>query len=200
MIGISYILKKINVLSIEGARKFIHIGVSNWWFILMFFFDSLIFAVIPPIIFIILNYISYKNNLIKPMERDGKGTLGTVYFPIALLILVIASFTVTNLYIGGLGILVLGYGDGLAAVLGIKYGKKKIYGNKTLVGTIAMFVTTLMITGLLMIYLTSIANALWISLVIAFVISGVELVTPKSLDNLTVPLATSFLAMLLMLL
>lgn len=200
MIVMSYGLKKMHIIGSEGARKFIHIGVSNWWFILMFFFDNVFFAIVPPISFIILNYISYKRNLIKPMEREGKGSFGTIYFPIALLILVVASFTITNVYIGAMGIFVLGYGDGLAAVIGLKYGKKKIYGHKSFVGTITMFVTSFLIIYVIMINITSITQALWFSLFIAFVVSAVELYTPKSLDNLTVPIATSLLAMLLMLL
>jgi len=200
MIAMSYGFKKMHILGSEGARKFIHIGVSNWWFILMFFFDNVFFATVPPISFIIINYISYKRHLIKPMEREGKGSFGTIYFPIALLILVIASFTITNVYIGAIGILVLGYGDGLAAVMGLKYGKRKLYREKTVIGSLTMFITSCVVIGFMMLYLTSLKQAIWISLVIAIIAMLVELFTPKSLDNLTVPIATSLLAMLLMLL
>lgn len=41
IISLSFILEKINLLSKEGSRKLIHIGVSNWWFIYMFLFTNM---------------------------------------------------------------------------------------------------------------------------------------------------------------
>ncbi|WP_406242727.1 hypothetical protein ACF3M2_01860 [Tissierella carlieri] len=37
IIGAASLMKKLNILSNEGSRKFIHIGVSNWWIIAMIF-------------------------------------------------------------------------------------------------------------------------------------------------------------------
>ena len=54
----------------ETSRKFIHIMLSNWWFIAMYFFKDPIWAAVGPASFIIINYLSYKKNLIKVMERD----------------------------------------------------------------------------------------------------------------------------------
>ncbi len=54
----------------EASRKYIHIMLSNWWIIAMVFFDTPVFACIGPGVFIIVNYLSYRFNLIKSMERD----------------------------------------------------------------------------------------------------------------------------------
>jgi hypothetical protein len=120
VIGISTLLTKKNILKDEGSRKFIHIGVSNWWIIAMLFFDNNIYASIVPALFVILNYISYKKNIFTAMERDGsKEDLGTVYYAISLFILSLITFKNINYsYIGALGILTMGYGDGFAAVIG----------------------------------------------------------------------------------
>ena len=82
----------------EGSRKFIHILLGNWWLIAMAFFDSVIWAIIPPIAFVIINYVSYKGNVIKVMERkeEDKDGLGTVYYAASLIPLVILSYYVTN--------------------------------------------------------------------------------------------------------
>ena len=48
----------------EASRKFIHILLSNWWLIAMAFFDNLVFAMIPPIAFVVINFLSYRGNLI----------------------------------------------------------------------------------------------------------------------------------------
>ena len=128
ILGISTVLSQKQKLSNEGSRKFIHIAVANWWIIAMIFFNNAWYAAIVPAIFIVLNYASYRLDLVKAMERKEDKTLGTVYFPISLLILVFLSFGAWNRpEIGAMGILIMGYGDGLAAVFGQRYGKKKIY-------------------------------------------------------------------------
>lgn len=200
VIGISTVLEKKKILNDEQSRKFIHIGVSNWWFLVLFLFDNLWWAIIPPIIFIGLNYASYKMNLIKSMERSGNGNLGTVYFPIALLLLVIASFTFTNVYVGAIGIFILGYGDGLAAVVGKAFGKKKIINGKSLIGSITMFFASFIVSSLLL--AIGLKLDLWMVLLFSFAISVIstliELFTPKGLDNLSIPLGSSLLIYLLL--
>lgn len=195
VIGISTVLQKKKILGDEGARKFIHIGVSNWWILAMIFFEGsqgVWYAIVPPITFIILNYLSYRLNLVKAMERGGKGNLGTVYFPISLLILVILSFGVfNNPYIGAMGILILGYGDGLAAVIGKKYGKHPLAFGKSVEGTVTMFIASLIVAVVITSMLYPILLAILISLGVALVAALVELYTPKGLDNLSVPLLVS---------
>ncbi len=194
IMGISTILQKKNILGDEGARKFIHIGVSNWWILAMIFFtsqDSLWYAMVPPMTFIGLNYLSYRQNIFKAMERGGQGHLGTVYFPISLLILVIVFFGfIKQPYIGGLGILILGYGDGFAAVIGKKFGKHQLLFGKSLEGSIAMFIASLSVSMVLL-SMEGVTGWLMISLVIALIATFIELFTPKGLDNLSVPLLTT---------
>ncbi len=202
IIGVSTLLQKKKILDEEGARKFIHIGVSNWWILAMIFFtgaDSLWFAMVPPITFIGLNYLSYRQNIFKAMERGGSGNLGTVYFPISLLILVIVSFGILNEpYLGGLGILILGYGDGFAAVIGKKYGKHKFVFGKSLEGSITMFVVSLTVSFIVL-SVQGFPSVLLVSLLVALIATVIELITPKGLDNLSVPLLTTFLFYLIFL-
>jgi len=201
LIGASTVLSKKGLLSNEGSRKFIHIGVSNWWIIAMYYFDSRLWASIVPITFIVLNYISYKFNLVKAMERDGgKKDLGTVYFPISLLVLVLISFSnYSEPYVGALGILVMGYGDGFAAILGKKFGKRKflIFGNeKSIAGSVSMFVFSF-IASFIVLYFYSPENLLLKSMVIASFSTVVEGISPAGLDNLTVPILASLLYQLI---
>ena len=125
VLGLSTYLSSRGIIKGEGSRKLIHIGVSNWWIIAMVFFDNPFFAALVPAIFIAINYISYKKQLIKAMERNGgKKDLGTVYYAVSLFILALLSFSEKGEpYIGAIGILVMGYGDGIAAVIGEKLGK-----------------------------------------------------------------------------
>lgn len=205
IIGISTALQKFKLVGDEGARKFIHIGVSNWWILAWIFFqgeNALWYAIVPPITFILLNYYSYKTNLIKSMERSGNGNLGTVYFPISLLILVIFTFGVVNRpEIGAVGILVLGYGDGLAAVIGKAYGKKKLVNNKSLEGSLTMFVASLVVvTVILLVSGVALVTTLVAATIVSVLATVIELYTPKGLDNLTVPLFSSLIIYIILLL
>jgi len=197
IIGISTLLTRKNILKDEGSRKFIHIGVSNWWILAMIFFDNNIYASIVPALFIVLNYLSYRKNLFTAMERGGdKEDLGTVYYAISLFILSILTFKNINYaYIGALGILTMGYGDGLAAVIGKRYGRKKykIFGStKSLIGSLTMFVVTF-IVSLIILSIYNPTNIIIYSFVLAVFATLLELFTPKGFDNLSVPLGTSLI-------
>lgn len=188
----------------EASRKFIHIMLSNWWIIAIVFFDNMWFAALLPAAFVVINYISFKTNLIKVMEREegdeNKDSLGTVYYAISLLILALITFgPMQNPLIGLCGILAMGYGDGLAAVIGQAVDSKKIeiFGNsKSLAGCITMFIITCMILGGFLYYSQADYWALK-SIVIAGLMTLIELVSIKGTDNLTVPLITSLLAFLM---
>ncbi len=185
----------------EASRKYIHIMLSNWWIIAMIFFDNMWSAAILPAIFVIINYLSYKMNLIKVMEREegeeNKDSLGTVYYAITLLVLALITFgPLHNPIIGLCGVIVMGYGDGLAAVIGetIKSPEFKI-GNrkKTVAGSLTMFIITMII---LMGFLQYSGSDFWgmKAIVVAVIATVIEAVSIRGTDNITVPLITSLLA------
>lgn len=189
----------------EASRKFIHIMLGNWWFIAMYYFTNVWFAAFVPATFVIINYISYKKDLIKVMERDVQDGLGTVYYAISLLILVIVSFGVyKEPSLGLIPNLVMAYGDGLAGLLGrmIKSKRYKLSDTKkSVAGSITMFViSTLLIGGYLLYWHKKIfwSTPHWplVAVLIGFAITAIEAISEKGTDNITVPLGT--LCMLLL--
>ena len=189
----------------EASRKFIHIMLGNWWFIAMYYFTNVWFAAFVPATFVIINYISYKKDLIKVMERDVQYGLGTVYYAISLLILVIVSFGVyKEPSLGLIPNLVMAYGDGLAGLLGrmIKSKRYKLSDTKkSVAGSITMFViSTLLIGGYLLYWHKEIfwSTPHWplVAVLIGFAITAIEAISEKGTDNITVPLGT--LCMLLL--
>ena len=176
----------------EASRKFIHIMLCNWWFLAMYFFDNVIYATIAPLSFVVINYISYKKNLISVMERDeeDKDGLGTVYYALSLFILSIFTFGIIKRpEIGLCSILIMGYGDGLAAIIGrsvkslsYKIGKTK----KTIAGSGTMLFISFIIVA---IFLASVhANLWWLkAILVAISVTVLEAVSIKGTDNITVP-------------
>jgi len=188
----------------EASRKYIHIVLANWWVIAMIFFDNMWFAAFVPALFVIINTISYKTNLISVMEREdedeNKKSLGTVYYAISLLILSLITFgPLNNPFIGLCGIAVMGYGDAMAAIVGqsFKIGEYRIgKTKKTLSGSFAMLLITFIIISGFLAYI-QVPDWFLKSIIISIIATIVEAVSIKGTDNLTVPLITSWIIFLI---
>ena len=180
----------------ELSRKVVHIGVCNWWIIVILFFNNMFLTCIVPGLFCIINFISYKKDIFKSMERDDKKSLGTVYYAISCLVLTLLSFLwFKNRLYAGIGLFTMGYGDGLAALVGSKFKSKKfvIFGNeKTVLGSITMFIASFIAISILSMCFNqfSIICVLFISVIATLI----EAISPYGLDNITVPILTSILA------
>lgn len=196
------ISQRISFLSLEGKRKFVHILLGNWWFMVLAFFDQVVYASIVPASFIVINYMSLKRNkkggLLSELERKktNSKSYGIIIYPVSMLLLIILSFEVFHdIRIGGIGLLALSYGDGFAALAGkrFNYVPFEIWGNKkTLSGSIAMLLATfisvsiyLRITQLQVTLLGVAIPAFWI----AIVSTASELITPFGIDNLAIPIS-----------
>ena len=202
LIGIATMLMRRGVMDAHATRKVIHIGVGHWWLIAMALFDNPWVASIGPASFIIINGIDIRLRLMRAME-DGtdRRNGGTVYFPVSLLVLVNLCWRgVMPSWVGGIGILVLGWGDGLAALVGEASEGRGVHpwgGRKSLAGTAAMFgasfVVVLVFTLLFNHRYAAFVPAVGVSAAVAAVATVVEALTPLGIDNITVPLVTAFL-------
>lgn len=187
-----------NKFSRETTRKLVHIGASNWWFIAMWYFDTAYTAAIVPVMFAIVNILSLKVHLFRSIEREeGKGEFGRLYYALSILFLSVWTFGIGHPEIGGIGVLVMGYVDGFAALVGIRYGKHLLYGKKTVEGTLAgALVAAIIVISFNYMYKVGLS-----SIEVGAVIIGavfLEMVSSKGTDNLTVPIGTAILVYLLM--
>lgn len=196
LILISQLLFKNNS---EVSRKFVHIGVCNWWIIATIFFTNVYWAIIPPILFVILNYISYKKNIFASIERKDRKSLGTVYYAVSCLLLTLISFSYfKNMLYGGIGLLVMGYGDGFAAIFGMKFKSYEYHigkHKKTVIGSITMFIFSLIVVSILTLLYGQFS--LISAILISFIATIIEAISPFGLDNLTVPLLSALVAYLI---
>ena len=183
-----------------ASRKILHIMVGNIAFLLPIFQTREIMAFFAAGPFIIFTFLMSPYSPISKLKgktsKAGHG-MGLVYYAITWTILAYIFFDYMEII--AIGILAMSYGDGFASLIGIKYGKKKynVFGElKSYIGSYSMFVFTflLIIIALLfygrfsldLIHLTAI-------IAISFLSTLVEGLTPKGLDNLSVPFITSIL-------
>lgn len=203
VIGVFFIVGlcvKLKWLSGEYARKAIHISVSHWWFIAMFYFEKATEAAIVPLFFIAFNYVLHQKNCLRFMEReDDFRSFGTIYYAISLFVLAIWSFGIERPEIGGMGILVMGYADGFAALVGTRFGKHKLNvfnKRKTVEGSL----TVLVIASLVVFAFNQgfdMGFSVFEILFLGFAAMILEGITPLGFDNLTVPVGISVLGYIL---
>ena len=183
----------------ELSRKFLHIMVGNVAFLLPVFQTSWVMAFIAAGPFILFTFLMSPYTPIKSIKGRTSAaghSMGLVYYAITWTILAYLFFD--NMVIIAIGILAMSYGDGFASIIGIRFGKKKykVFGDqKSYVGSLAMFVFTFITTVVALVYY-SIPLSSYVILVllgIAVVAAIVEGLTPKGLDNLSVPFVATFL-------
>ena len=119
------------------------------------------------------------------MSASGHG-FGLVYYAISWTIL--AFFFYNQPWIIAVGIAAMSYGDGMAALIGERFGKHKfnISGDtKSLEGSLAMFLVLILSLFVVLIYYNNLPTSYLVIVAVALVATVFEGITPKGLDNLS---------------
>lgn len=189
---------KIFKLPSEVSRKIIHISICFTWIVIYKFFAGSWQCLVMPVSFIIINALSLKYHFFKGMEREGeKSTPGTVYYAMAITLLFACSLIRPETLIpGGIATFCLSFGDGFAALFGEFFGKRspKITKNKSLVGSAACFVFSVIGVYILSIFVP-IGLEFYEVLIIGLATAVLELVG-FGLDNFTITIGVMLLATL----
>jgi dolichol kinase len=132
----------------------------------------------------------------------GGHPFGLVLYAVSYTLL--AFFFSDKPYILAAGIIPLAYGDAAASLVGQKFGKHQynVLGKKSLEGSIGMFtVCFLMLVASYLffgyLYGLSTLNFAVAAFAVATVATVFEAITPKGLDNFTVPLVSALVFMFL---
>ena len=193
----SELLARVGKLSKENARKLIHIGVGNVVFFIPLF-ENFIIAIIIPATFIIGNYFLSPLSPISKIKLktfEAGHSLGTIFYPISLTIVIFLFFDINWKIIACFMPLV--YGDGFAAVFGpkSKSGNYIIFGNtKSLLGSgIITLFSIISVFGGIIVLEGDIILAIYVSLITGIVAPIIENLSPKGTDNLFIPIILSIL-------
>lgn len=199
MLGLTMILKKATHADDEVSRKIIHISVAFAWIPMYVCFSTTWHLVIPPAVFIVLNYISYKKNLFSAMERqdESKKSLGTVYYALSMTVMAAISLLDSKAIVPyGVGLFCMALGDGFAPIFGsIRKGNRRILGTRTLYGSISVFCICLIVIAC-MTLIFSLPLGFGKMLLIAAAATALELVGFHGFDNITLPLGVFLLTYL----
>jgi phytol kinase len=208
VIGFAELMRRHLSLSANFTRKVVHVGVGNWIFLWPFAFDNWYAILIPPALFVVLNYVSYRRELFKPMERKEKaGGLGTVYYAISLTIVAPLAMVLGKIWVAAAAIILMAWADGLADPIGRRYGthKYRVAGStKTVEGSLGFFLVGFVAVAATLTFFGAFAslptgfNIPIFSLIISALGALIEAVSPAGTDNLSVPIVSFILGLLVL--
>jgi len=185
----------------EIIRKIVHIGTGNvillaWWLNIPAFV-----GITAAILASIITLLSYIFPLLPGINSVGRQSLGTFFYAISIGVLVAWFWNLQQPQYAALGILIMAWGDGLAALIGQRFGKHKytvLGSQKSWEGSLTMALVSYIVSSLV---LLEVAGNIWqvwiISLIVALISTALETISFLGIDNLTVPLGSAALSYIL---
>ncbi len=171
----------------EFSRKFVHITVGSFVAFWPYFLDANQIKLLS-LAFLIVVGVSKRLDFFQAVHSIQRPTLGEFWFALVVGLL---AFDSGHPHVYTAALLVMSLADGLAAVIGLRYGKRyhyTIFGSyKTLAGTLTFFVTSYVI---LAVYSTITFNLTFSPLILLITLTAtfLENIAIRGLDNLVVPL------------
>lgn len=185
----------------EVVRKVVHIGAGNvillaWWFQLPAWL-----GIGAAVLAGSLALVSYYAPILTSINSVGRQSFGTLFYAISIGMLIAWFWSIEQYPYAALGILVMTWGDGFAALVGQRFGRHhyKILGiQKSWEGSLTMAAISYLVSFLI---LFSIQGATWqtfsIPLIIAVLATSLEAFSKFGIDNLTVPIGSAAISFLL---
>ncbi|NTU68783.1 MAG: DUF92 domain-containing protein [Chlorobiaceae bacterium] len=209
------LVRKFSVSSLV-VRKVVHLCMGVVTFFMPSYFHSNFYPALAALLFVALGALSLKSGLLKglqgePVESTNDEeagpvvSYGPILFPLAFLLMVLVLWD-THVWILQVAMLVMGVGDSLAALVGKASGGSPVEhltrSPKTVAGSLAMFVSSLVIISLsLFMFQGSFTGGLagkplWellsLALLLALVATAVEALLSSGLDNLFIPASIAY--------
>ncbi len=188
-------------LGSEGVRKVVHIGTGNiilvaWWLE----FPAWI-GITASIMASVITLLSYQFPILPGINSVGRKSFGTFFYSLSIGILVAWFWPLHQPQYAVLGILVMTWGDGLAALIGQQFGKHsyKVWGiQKSWEGSLTMAVVSYIVSSLIFLFVYGNVWQAWVMPIpVALVATGLEAFSKFGIDNLTVPIGSAALSFIL---
>jgi phytol kinase len=170
----------------EFSRKFVHITVGSFvatWPFFLSWNEIRILSVTALIVVVVSKYF----NILNTIHSVTRPSWGEAWFAIGV---GLTTFVTHRPAIYAASLVQVGLADGLAAVVGTKYGKGNTYKVRGQTKSLAGSGTFLFISYLAVLSFAVFSAPLAIGwcLAIAIIATGLENIAPHGLDNLVLPL------------
>jgi phytol kinase len=201
VLAIAEALNRFVGVSAEIVRKVVHIGSGNiillaWWLQIPAWI-----GILASILASGATLLSYYVPVLNSINEIGRKSFGTFFYALSIGILIAWFWPLQQPQYAALGVLVMTWGDGFAAIIGQQFGKHtySVGGiQKSWEGSLTMMGISFGVAGLIL--LATIGNdwQTWvIAATVAIAATGLETFSKLGIDNLTVPLGSSALSFFL---
>jgi phytol kinase len=184
--------------SAEQSRKIVHIGTGNVialaWLLQLPAWVGITSAVLAGM----TTLISYWLPILPGVNSVGRKSYGTFFYAVSMGLLIAIFWPLKHPEYAVIGILVMAWGDGLAAIIGQKWGRHpyQVLGNsKSLEGTATLLLVSYIITTIIL-YIThgNLPIVWFVGIPVAIVAVILESISQFGIDNITLPLGAAMLA------
>ena len=201
IVGLAESLNRQHEKNSELTRKIVHIGSGNvillaWWLEIPAAAIVSAAAIAGSIAIA-----SYFTPILPGINSVGRQSWGTFFYAVSVGMSVACFWQIQQPEYAAIGILIMAWGDGMAALVGQHWGRHpyQVFGmNKTWEGSLTMGGVSFLVSCCI---LSAIQGSNWqtwaVSLAVAVAATGLESFSQWGIDNLLVPLGSAALAFLL---
>ncbi|EKV00881.1 dolichol kinase [Leptolyngbya sp. PCC 7375] len=185
----------------EITRKIVHIGAGHvillaWWFMLPAWM-----GVAASVVFAGVALVSYRVPILPGINSVGRRSWGTFFYAVSIGWVIAWCWPQGYPYFGVIGILIMCWGDGLAALVGQRWGRHpyELWGEKkSYEGSLTMAIASTLIVLIVLGSLQGLSGSLLVvALGVAIAATALEAVSKYGIDNLTVPIGTTTVSLVL---
>lgn len=196
--GVAEGLRRTANFDTEITRKIVHIGAGHVILLAWWLRTPAWMGIAASVVFSGVALLSYRLPILPGINGVGRNSLGTFFYAVSIGVLTAIFWPLGLPQYAALGILVMTWGDGLAALVGQNFGRHpyKIFGNqKSWEGSLTMALASSVVVALVLGLTTGFTGAVWgTAVVVAIAATLLETLSSYGLDNLTVPLGSAALA------
>ena len=185
----------------EITRKIVHIGAGHvillaWWLVLPVWM-----GVAAAAVFSAIALVSYRLPILPGINSVGRRSWGTFFYAVSIGLVMAWCWPQGYPYFGVIGILIMCWGDGLAALVGQRWGRHgyEIWGeHKSWEGSLTMAIASALVVIAVLGERQGVTLSLMgMALGVAIAATCLEAVSKYGIDNLTVPIGSTATALLL---
>jgi phytol kinase len=185
----------------ELLRKIVHIGTGNVILFAWLLDIPASVGITASILASAVTLLSYVFPILPAINSVGRQSLGTFFYAVSIGVLVACFWHLQEPEYAAIGILIMAWGDGFAALIGQRFGKHKYQvfgGQKSWEGSLTMAIVSYIVCSLILLFTLGNVWQTWlVSLLVALVATGLEAFSFLGVDNLTVPLGSAAFAFVL---
>ncbi|MEO1521269.1 MAG: diacylglycerol/polyprenol kinase family protein [Cyanobacteria bacterium J06633_2] len=182
----------------EVIRKVVHIGTGNVIVLAWLLQVPSWIGITASIIFSLVTLLSYQFPLLPFINSVGRKSFGTFFYALSIGLLISYFWPIGMPFYAVLGVLVMSWGDGLAALIGQRWGTHpyEILGiNKSWEGSSTMLITTFVVSVVILGSVQGLSGVIVsVAAAIALASTLLEAFSKWGIDNLTVPLGSAAIA------